>query len=60
MELNKYLGKPRGLDSRNRVTLPKEVLDLLDMKSSDEVFFKEEGNKIIVGKAIKRYEYLED
>jgi bifunctional DNA-binding transcriptional regulator/antitoxin component of YhaV-PrlF toxin-antitoxin module len=36
----KLLGKPRSLDSRNRITLPPEVLKLLNLKPNDEVFFK--------------------
>ena len=35
----KLLGKLRSIDSRNRVTLPPEVLKLLGLKPNDEVFY---------------------
>ncbi|MBU0497920.1 MAG: AbrB/MazE/SpoVT family DNA-binding domain-containing protein [Candidatus Thermoplasmatota archaeon] len=58
--MNKILGKPRPLDSRNRVTLPPELLDLLKMKPNDEIFFKIENGKIILGKALIKYELIDE
>jgi hypothetical protein len=54
------LGKPRPLDSRNRVTLPSEVLDLLKLKPNDEVFFRLDNGKITLGKALIRYELIDE
>ena len=54
------LGKPRPLDSRNRVTLPPEVLDLLKLKPNDEVFFRLESGKISIGKALIKYELIDE
>ena len=56
----KLLGKPRQIDSRNRVTLPPEVLKLLNLKPNDEVFFKVEEGKIIMGKALIKYELIDE
>lgn len=56
----KLLGKPRQIDSRNRVTLPPEVLKLLNLKPNDEVFFKVEDGKIIMGKALIKYELIDE
>ena len=56
----KLLGKPRQIDSRNRVTLPPEVLKLLDLKPNDEVFFKVSEGKIIMGKALIKYELIDE
>ena len=46
-KMEKLLGKPRQIDNRNRITLPPELLKLLDLKPGDEVFFKVIGDKII-------------
>ena len=54
------LGKPRPLDSRNRVTLPSEVLDLLKLKPNDEVFFRLDNGKITLGKALIKYELIDE
>jgi bifunctional DNA-binding transcriptional regulator/antitoxin component of YhaV-PrlF toxin-antitoxin module len=54
------LGKPRPLDSRNRVTLPSEVLDLLKLKPNDEIFFRLDEEKIIIGKALIKYELIDE
>ena len=56
----KLLGKPRPLDSRNRITLPNEVLKLLNLKPNDEVFFKVNDSKIIIGKALIKYELFDE
>ena len=56
----KLLGRPRQIDSRNRVTLPPEVLKLLNLKPNDEVFFKVEDGKIIMGKALIKYELIDE
>jgi AbrB family looped-hinge helix DNA binding protein len=56
----KLLGKPRLIDSRNRVTLPPEVLKLLDLRPNDEVFFRVNEGKIIMGKALVKYELIDD
>jgi bifunctional DNA-binding transcriptional regulator/antitoxin component of YhaV-PrlF toxin-antitoxin module len=56
---NQLLGKPRRVDGTRRVTLPKEVLDVLDVASGDTVFFKLENRRIVLGKVIKKYEYVE-
>jgi bifunctional DNA-binding transcriptional regulator/antitoxin component of YhaV-PrlF toxin-antitoxin module len=54
------LGKPRPLDSRNRVTLPPEVLDCLKLKPNDEIFFRLDDGKIIIGKALIKYELIDE
>ncbi len=56
----KLLGRPRQIDRRNRVTLPPEVLKLLDLKPNDEVFFKVNEGKIIMGKALIKYELIDE
>ena len=58
--MGKLLGKPRPLDSRNRVTLPPEVLELLKLKPNDEVFFRLDNGKITVGKALIKYELIDE
>ncbi len=57
--MNKILSKPRPIDSRNRVTLPHEVLKLLKLKPKDEIFFRVENGKIIIGKALIKYELID-
>ena len=56
----KLLGKPRQIDNRNRITLPPELLKLLDLKPGDEVFFKINENKIIMGKALVKYDFIDE
>ena len=58
--MSKLLGKPRTLDSRNRITLPPELLELLKLKPNDEIFFKIEEGKIILGKALVKYELIDE
>ena len=58
--MEKLLGKPREIDNRNRITLPPEILKLLDLKPGDEVYFKIKDNKIIVGKALVKYEFIDE
>lgn len=58
--MGKILGKPRPLDSRNRVTIPSEVIDLLKLKPNDEVFFRLDDGKITMGKAIVKYEFIDE
>ncbi|MBN1860457.1 MAG: AbrB/MazE/SpoVT family DNA-binding domain-containing protein [Candidatus Thermoplasmatota archaeon] len=58
--MGKLLGKPRPLDSRNRVTLPPEVLDLLKLKPNDELFFRLDNGKITIGKALIKYEFIDE
>jgi len=58
--LVKLLGKPRQIDSRNRVILPPEVMKLLNLKPNDEVFFRVNEGKIIVGKALIKYEFINE
>ena len=58
--MEKLLGKPRPIDSRNRVSLPPEVIKLLDLKPSDQVFFKVIEGKIIMGKALVKYEFIDE
>jgi len=58
--MGRLLGKPRPLDSRNRVTLSPEVLDLLKLKPNDEVFFRLDNGKIIMGKALVKYELIDE
>ena len=58
--MEKLLGKPRQIDNRNRVTLPPEVLKLLNLKPTDEVFFKVNEGKIIMGKALVKYEFIDE
>jgi len=57
--MEKILSKPRQIDSRNRVTLPPELLNLLKLKPGDEVFFRIENGKIIMGKALVKYELID-
>jgi len=56
----KLLGKPRQIDNRNRVTIPFEVLKLLDLKPNDEVFFRLNDGKIIMGKALVKYTLIDE
>jgi len=58
--MEKLLGKPRQIDNRNRITLPPEILKLLDLKPGDEVYFKIKDNKIIMGKALVKYEFIDE
>jgi len=58
--MKKLLGKPRPLDSRNRVTLPSEVIDLLKLKPNDEIFFRLDEGKITIGKALIKYELIDE
>ncbi len=58
--MEKLLGKPRQIDNRNRVTLPPEVLKLLELKPNDEVFFRVNEGKIIMGKALVKYEFIDE
>ena len=58
--MDKLLGKPRQIDNRNRITLPPELLKLLDLKPGDEVFFKIKEDKIIIGKALIKYEFIDE
>ena len=54
------LGKPRPIDERNRVILPQQVMELLKLKPKDEVYFKLNNGKITLGKALIKYEYIEE
>jgi AbrB family looped-hinge helix DNA binding protein len=56
----KLLGKPRPIDSRNRISLPSEVIKQLDLKPGDQVFFKVNQGKIIIGKALVKYEFIDE
>jgi hypothetical protein len=58
--MGRLLGKPRPLDSRNRVTLSPEILDLLKLKQNDEVFFRLDNGKITMGKALVKYELIDE
>lgn len=58
--MGKLLGKPRQIDERNRVTLPAEVLKLLNLKKRDEVFFQVNSGKIVMGKALIKYELIDE
>jgi AbrB family looped-hinge helix DNA binding protein len=58
--MEKLLGKPRQIDNRNRITLPPDILKLLDLKPGDEVYFKLKDNKITMGKALVRYEFIDE
>ena len=58
--MEQLLGKPRQIDNRNRITLPPKLLKLLNLKPGDEVFFKVSEDKIIVGKALVKYEFIEE
>ena len=58
--MGELLGKPRQMDDRNRVTLPPKVIKLLDLKIGDDIFFKLNDGKITMGKALIKYEYIED
>jgi len=54
------LEKPCLIDKRNRVTLPRDVIRLLDIKRNDYLCFFKDNNRVIVGKAKISYEYIED
>ena len=54
--MDKILGRTYPIDARNRVVIPKDVMSLLELKPKDLVFFKRDNNKIVVGKAIRKYE----
>jgi AbrB family looped-hinge helix DNA binding protein len=58
--MEKLLGKPRQIDDRNRITLPPELLKLLNLKPGDEVFFKLKDNKITIGKALVKYDFIDE
>ena len=58
--MKKLLGKPRQIDNRNRITLPPEILKLLDLKPGDEVYFKIKDNNITMGKALVKYEFIDE
>ena len=58
--MEKLLGKPRQIDNRNRITLPPELLKLLNLKPGDEVFFKVDNDKIFMGKALVKYEFIDE
>ena len=58
--MGKLLGKPRPLDSRNRVTIPPEGMNLLKLKPNDEIFFRLDDGKITMGKAIVKYELIDE
>jgi len=58
--MEKLLGKPRQIDNRNRITLPPEVLKLLELKPNDEVFFKLSEDRIIIGKALIKYQFIDE
>ena len=58
--MQKILSKPRQIDGRNRVTLPAEVLKLLKLKPNDEIFFRIENGKIVMGKALVKYELIDE
>lgn len=58
--MEKILGKPRQIDNRNRITLPPEILKLLNLKPGDEVYFKIKEGKIIMGKALVKYEFIDE
>jgi len=58
--MDKLLGKPRQIDDRNRITLPPELLKLLNLKPGDEVFFKLKENKITIGKALVKYDFIDE
>ena len=59
-KMEKLLGKPRQIDNRNRITLPPNLLKLLDLKPGDEVFFKLSDDKIVMGKALVKYEFIDE
>jgi AbrB family looped-hinge helix DNA binding protein len=58
--MEKLLGKPRQIDNRNRITLPAQILELLNLKPGDEVYFKIKDNKITMGKALVKYEFIDE
>ena len=58
--MERLLGKPRQIDDRNRITLPPELLKLLNLKPGDEVFFKLKDNKITMGKALVKYDFIDE
>lgn len=57
--MTEMIGKPRVIDSRHRITLPPKVLRLLNLKPNDEVFFRIEQGKLIMGKALVKYEFID-
>ena len=57
--MDKLLGRPRPVDSRNRISLPPQILEILNLKPNDYAFFRIENNKIIIGKALVKYEFID-
>ena len=58
--MGQLLGKPRQIDDRNRITLPAEVMKLLNLKTNDEILFQLNSGKIIMGKALVKYEFIDE
>ena len=58
--MDKILGRTYPIDARNRVVIPKDVMRLLELKPKDLVFFRRDDNRVVLGKAIIKYEFIED
>jgi len=47
---NMGIGKPMRIDKRKRITLPNEVMDILDLQKGDYITFVRVGNEIAIRK----------
>lgn len=54
------IGKPVKMDERHRITLSPKLIELLDLKIGDEIYFKRVGSKICIGKAVVSYEFIDE
>ena len=54
------IGRPTKMDVRHRITLPAKLIEVLDLKPGDEIYFKRIGDKVCVGKAIVSYRFVEE
>ena len=58
--MTEFIGKPRQIDARNRITLPAQIMEMLKLKPNDEIYFKIANGRIIMGKALVKYEFIEE
>lgn len=58
--MGQLLGRPRQIDGRKRITLSAEVMKLLNLKIGDEIFFQVNSGKIVMGKALIKYELIDE
>jgi len=51
MENKQILGKPTKIDERRRITIPAEVMNLLDLREGDYIVFTRNDGSIVIRKA---------